>query len=116
MIFRGISKVFSTRNNEQYTTIGEFWDEMSRLYDRENLMGLGYNWTENSIEYVIGLKNGTIENANCNILLPEKGWNIIKGHTDDLESIYNKIYVNGLLKYELEMFFDNGECEIWYYR
>lgn len=41
MKFIGIRKVFSTKNEEQYSTIGAFWDEMSAIYGRENLMGLG---------------------------------------------------------------------------
>ena len=53
MKFIGIRKVFSTKNEEQYSTIGAFWDEMSAIYGRENLMGLGCNWTSDSIEYVM---------------------------------------------------------------
>ena len=30
---------------------------MTEKYDIENLRGLGFNWTETTIEYVIGLKN-----------------------------------------------------------
>ncbi len=33
--FVGIRRVFSTKNEEQYITIGEFWDEMSKVYGRE---------------------------------------------------------------------------------
>ena len=57
MKFIGISRVFSTINNEQYKTIGTFWDELSEEYGMENLRGLGYNWTDDTIEYVIGLKD-----------------------------------------------------------
>lgn len=52
MKFVGIRRVFSTPNDEQYTGIGAFWDEISKVYGIENLMGLGCNWTDNSIEYV----------------------------------------------------------------
>ena len=55
MKFIGISRVFSIINNEQYKTIGAFWDELSEKYGMENLRELGYNWDNNSIEYVIGL-------------------------------------------------------------
>ena len=55
MKFIGISRVFSIINNEQYKTIGAFWDELSEKYVMENLRELGYNWDNNSIEYVIGL-------------------------------------------------------------
>lgn len=116
MVFNGISKVFLTENNQQYDTIGAFWDELSEKYGRENLRGLGYNWTANSIEYVIGLKKGIIENGNCTVDLPDVGWVTVHGKTADLSSIYGEIYMDGSLKYEIEMFTDNGECEIWYYR
>ena len=49
MVFNGISKVFSTKDNRQYETIGAFWDELSKEYGRENLRGLGYNWTTDTI-------------------------------------------------------------------
>lgn len=114
MKFIGISRVFSTINNEQYKTIGAFWDELSKEYKIENLRGLGYNWNNDSIEYVIGLKNGTINNANFEIELPKDGWTIVKGNTNDLSIIYERIYKNGPLLYEIEMFNENGTCEIWY--
>lgn len=116
MKFIGISRVFSTINNEQYKNISAFWGEFSEKYGMENLRGLGYNWTDNSIEYVIGLKNGTINNKNIDIELPDKGWTIVKGNTDNLSKIYEDIYKDGLLKYEIEMFNDNGTCEIWYFK
>lgn len=49
MIFNGISKTYSTLGNRQYTSIGHFWDKMSEKYGRENLRGLGYNWTDTTI-------------------------------------------------------------------
>ena len=116
MRFSGISKTFSTINNEQYKTISDFWDELSKKYGMENLRGLGYNWTDKSIEYAIGLKNGVISDENCNIDLPEDNWIIIKGNTNDLSKIYDNIYKDGKLKYEIEMFYINGICEIWYHR
>lgn len=79
MKFIGISRVFSIINNEQYKTIGAFWDELSEKYGMENLRELGYNWDNNSIEYVIGLNKGTIDNANFEIELPgESLYNYIK--------------------------------------
>ncbi|MBQ0064567.1 MAG: hypothetical protein KBT48_02305, partial [Firmicutes bacterium] len=63
--------------------IGAFWDEMSALYGREKLVGLGCNWTKDSIEYVIGLKEGILPNPNYEIELPEE-WMIIKGNTKEL--------------------------------
>ena len=34
MVFIGISKVFSTKDDRQYETIGAFWDEFSKKYGR----------------------------------------------------------------------------------
>lgn len=116
MEFIGISKVFSTTDNQQFETIGAFWDELSKKYGRSRLRGLGYHWTENSIEYVIGLKEGEIEQANCSVTLPDKGWLTIQGKTSNLRRLYEQIYLNGALKYEIETFSDNDECEIKYYR
>ena len=116
MLFKGISKVFSTENEMQYETIGAFWDGMSRKYGLENLRGLGYNWTGNSIEYVIGLKDGIIDQANCVVELPDDGWITVCGKTADLSLIYSRIYEDGSLKYEIETFTEAGDCEIRYYR
>ena len=79
MVFTGVSKVFSTENGAQYETIGAFWDGMSEKYGLENLRGLGYNWTDNSIEYVIGLKDGIIDQANCEVELPDDDWITVCG-------------------------------------
>ncbi len=116
MVFKGISKVFSTENETQYRTIGEFWNKQSTKYGIENLRGLGYNWTDNSIEYVIGLKNGEIEGTNIAVELPDDGWIIATGKLADLSDLYDEIYEQGKLKYEIEQFDEEGNCEISYYR
>ena len=116
MEFKGISRIFSTVGNQQYTTIGAFWDELSERYGRENLRGLGYNWTSTSIEYVIGLRDGEIDGWNVSVSLPEVGWKRVKGRTENLGAIYNDIYRDGSLKYEIEMFDDDGNCIIDYVR
>lgn len=71
MKFAGIKRIFSTRNKQQYATIGAFWDEMTKLYGRDNLMGLGCNWSDDSIEYAIALKKEQIAGANFEIDLPD---------------------------------------------
>ena len=116
MIFEGIGRTFSTENDQQYKTIGAFWDELSAKYGRENLQGLGYGWTERSIEYVIGLKNDTIDGADRTVELPDTGWVTVRGKTADLGEIYEKIYQEGRLRYEIERFTDSGDCEIMYCR
>ena len=115
MKFIGIRKVFSTKNEEQYSTIGAFWDEMSAIYGRENLMGLGCNWTSDSIEYVMALKNGIIEGADYEIELPDE-WKTVRGRTEDLGKIYGDIYKDVVLLYEIEEFDDEGNCQIRYCR
>ena len=116
MKFIGISRVFSLVNEDQYNTIGAFWDELALLYGLENLQGLGYNWIGNFMEYVIGLKDGIIDGYNVEIELPNYDWKIVNGRTDNLKNIYDEIYKNGSLIYEIETFNENGECLIKYYR
>jgi len=116
MEFKGISKTFSTVGEKQYETIGAFWDEMSRIYGREKLRGLGYNWTETSIEYVIGLIDGDIEGFNITVILPDEGWISVSGRTGKLGEMYGEIYKDGPLLYEIEMFDDEGKCMVMYRR
>ena len=116
MLFVGLSKVFFLKNEEQYNTIGAFWDEMALLYGLENLQGLGYKWEKGQIYYAIGLKSGNIKDSNFSIELPDEGWLIVNGDTDNLKYIYDEIYKNGPLKYEIETFTEDGKCQIKYYR
>ncbi|MBR5174020.1 MAG: hypothetical protein IKW16_03645 [Clostridia bacterium] len=116
MIFKGVSKDFSLLNEDQYNTIGDFWDEMSALYGLENLQGLGYKWAQGKISYAIGLKIGDISDFNFEIELPDSGWTIVDGETDNLKGLYNDIYKNGPLKYEIETFTNDGSCRIKYCR
>ena len=116
MVFYGISKVFALANEQQYETIGQFWDELAILYGLENLRGLGYRWEKGEISYAIGLKNGLIEGYNVRIVLPDDGWVNVRGETECLKNIYDEIYKNGRLQYEIETFCENGMCEIQYYR
>ena len=115
MKFVGIRRVFSTNNGEQYITIGAFWDELSKIYGRENLMGLGCNWTSNSLEYVMALKDGLIAGANYEVDLPDE-WTATSGRIEELSIIYNEIYKDGPLLYEIEEFDDKGNCKIRYCR
>ena len=116
MLFIGISKEFSLENEDQYNTIGSFWDEMSLLYGLENLQGLGYKWQDNKIYYAIGLKRGKILDYNLELDLPDNGWITFNGETENLKLIYDQIYLSGPLKYEIETFTEDGKCKIMYYR
>lgn len=116
MIFVGIAKAFCLTNEQQYDTIGQFWDEMAELYGLENLQGVGYEWKDRSIYYAIGLKNGCIKGHNLRLELPDDGWVVARGKTENLKQIYDEIYKDGVLQYEIETFDENGNCEISYYR
>lgn len=123
MLFCGLGKVFSTRDDGQYVSIGEFWDIMAGVYGRDNLQGLGYGWTESSITYVIGLKSGSINKqiaipgaAYREINLPDGGWIRYTGKTEQLARLYDRIYSEGNLKYEIEQFSEDGNCEIFVIR
>lgn len=115
MTFTGIRRVFSTENDGQYETIGHFWDEMAAKYGISNLMGLGYGWTDTTIDYIIALKSGIPEGANATVELPEE-WIEVQGRTDDLAAIYAEIYQSGPLLYEIEEFDEAGSCRIRYCR
>ena len=116
MVFKGISRDFDLTDEQQYETIGQFWDEMALLYGLENLQGLGYAWEGNTISYAIGLKNGELEACNLSISLPDDGWVTVNGQTDRLKEIYDEIYQDGRLRYEIELFFEDGSCRIHYLR
>ena len=116
MVFKGIARDFSLTNEQQYETIGAFWDEMASKYGLENLLGLGYKWQGGVISYAIGLKSGCIENCNFSIDLPDDGWKTVTGETSCLKEIYDEIYKAGALQFEIETFQEDGTCEIRYYR
>ena len=116
MIFKGISRKFSLIGEGQYHTIGMFWDEMESLYGLENLKGLGYLWADGYLYYAIGLKNGDLPEYNFQIELPNDGWTLALGKTEQLKELYDEIYKDGPLKYEIETFDEDGNCQIRYYR
>ena len=116
MVFVGIAKDFCLTNEQQYDTIGQFWDDLAMLHGLENLQGLGYKWNDNKISYAIGLKNGCIEGCNLRIELPDEDWVTVKGKTDNLKQIYDEIYKDGTLQYEIETFDEKGNCVIRYRR
>ena len=116
MVFTGISKTFSLRNEDQYNTIGAFWEDMEAVYGTESLIGLGYKWSNGFIHYAIGLKSGEIENANLRLELPDDGWTTVEGLTEDLKAIYDEIYKDGVLRLELKEFTPDGRCKIRYLR
>ena len=115
-VFYGISRDFSLIDEDQYNTIGAFWDEMADIYGLESIVGLGYNWHGNTMSYAIGLKSGVIDGFDASVDLPRDGWENADGKTENLKEIYDKIYTGGALVYEIESFYDDGSCQIKYHR
>ena len=78
------------------------------------------NWQKSMAEVTCGgldiIKVGDIQESNCSVELPDEGWSVVNGKTEDLGKIYDEIYKDGNLTYEIEMFTDDGDCEIWYLR
>ena len=116
MEIKGIKRTFSLIGEEQYNTISAFWDEMESLYGLENLLGVGYNWQEGSMDYLIALSDGVIDGFNETLILPDDGWISRKGRTESLKALYDEIYKDGRLSYEIERFYENGECLISFIR
>jgi len=124
MKFTGYGRSFSTVNNQQFDEIGKFWDEMSEIYGRNNLIGLCCHFTKISLMYYIGLKdNSKMQNhTNYDFIscsLPDDNWNSYFGYTDIIDSLYKNLIckdnVNPIV-YELEELFDDGTCVIKVHR
>jgi len=123
MIFKGVRIRFDCRNNEQYSKIGEFWTYMRTEYPDYSLKGVGYNWNNDSFDYCIGdfstldfdmdkVKECYPNPDYVEITLPDNEWQVYYGRTEKLSDLYDEIYKNGALDYEIEEFFTNGDCKI----
>ena len=124
MIFKGVKIRFDCKNNQQFTGIGEFWKHMRDLYPNDSLKGVGCNWDNDCLDYIIGdfvtARNynmcATIEcypNAEyVEIDLPDKGWQIYHCRINELASLYDEIYKDGALDYEIEEIDAYGNCKI----
>lgn len=128
MKFYGISKRFSFVGNKQYEDIVKYWDYFSLIYGIENIKGLGLNWDSESLEYIIGNIDEKLDfdlnkiksiYSDCiykEVDLPDDDWKSYFGKTNDLANMYDEIYKDGSLVYEIEVFKENGDCEIIIYR
>ena len=65
---------------------------------------------------VLGLIDEEIDGEDRTVTLPDMGWVTVRGRTAELGKIYEKIYQEGRLEYEIERFTDSGDCEIMYCR
>ncbi len=116
----GVMKTFDCADGEQYEAIGRFWSEMSSLYGQEQLCGVGCNWRNNRLDYIIGFMNndtaelsdavGQCGGSIARLELPTSGWRHYSGKTEKLSELYDAIYADGVLDYEIERFTPDGEC------
>jgi len=123
MIFKGVKIKVSCATWEQIEVLGDFWSLMSSNVEMEKLVGLGFNWHNDSFEYAIGLIDrydelDRIIHSNAGeyieIELPDRGWRTQKGKTEAIQKIYEDEFdcYNTRFKYELEKFDKHGNCEI----
>jgi predicted transcriptional regulator YdeE len=124
MKFHGVRIRFDCIDNKQFEAIGAFWNFMSGLFPREQLRGLGLNWMNDSFDYVIGDFEGRFDYSlpiirqtypaaqTVVVPLPDDGWITYAGKTDNIAQIYEDIYRDGVLNYEIEAFDREGNCKI----
>ena len=124
MKFTGVLRRFDCSNNKQFNDIGEFLDLMSKIIDKNEIKGLGFNWQNNHLDYIIGdLKeefNYSIDiilktyptSKIVTVDLPDNGWKIYQGKLKDIKNIYEKIYRDGPLDYEIEEIDTKGNFKV----
>lgn len=116
---------FSTVGEKQFEAIGIVWDIFSNLYGIENIRGLGYGWTDNSITYCFGFKEELSDDVYLERLetinelvdkpfrfnkieLPDSDWKEFNGTVDTIPELYNEVYKAGNLDFEIETFDQDG--------
>lgn len=129
MVFKGYQMTFSTEGNKQYETIGNLWDKFASVYGIENIRGLGFNWSSTTIDYCFGFVEDLsveeyverLEVVNTfaekpfrfnTIELPDENWVNFKGETEKLDVLYDRVYKDGQLDFEIERFDSNGKADI----
>lgn len=129
MKFKGIKVTFSIENGRQYKDIAKFWEIMEKHFDVNRLSGLGFNWTDTTMDYAIGFRDNSMTRAELDKvkpyfsgaeyiiqLLPNKNWRKYKGHVSKIKEKYTKIWNAGAVKFEIETFDDEGNMKILIYR
>lgn len=131
MKFKGYKIKVRCINWEQINTIDKFWNYVSKYIEKDKIIGLGMNWTNNflSFEYALGVINdeNTLQklkhlsfekewNAEyIEIQLPPKNeWKTFTGKDKDVKEIYEKqidCYKN-TYDYELEYIDKIGNIKI----
>lgn len=129
MIFRGIKVTFLLENERQYVDIAKFWSIMEKYYDVNKLSGLGFNWTDTTMDYVIGFRDNSMTAAELDKikpyfrsaeyvikLLPKDNWKKHIGHVSQIKEKYNELWKAGAIKYEIETFDEEGNMKLLIHR
>jgi len=132
MLFKGFKIRVRCKDWEQVAYLDEYWDLFSFYVPKEDIIGLGMNWSDDYLyfDYVIGVINDeSILNKIKNIdfsktkFMPEyveiqlpniEEWQSFKGKDENLKEIYEsdiKCYDNPY-DYELEYIDSKGNIEI----
>lgn len=124
MKFNGVLIRFDCSDNKQFNAIGEFWEFMGKLFPKEKLRGLGYNWYNDSFDYAIGdfesefdyslaaITKNYPASKHVVVQLPDSHWETYTGKLENIAQIYEEIYKSGSLDYEIEEFDALGNCKI----
>lgn len=121
----GIMTSHSLKDKAQYKTIAQLWDTFENLFPVESVVGVGSNWTEDSMEYFIGTKEIIPKDIQNEILKKNPdavfSWYDIKdisnmevyrGNYSTLQSDYEKIWRKEVVQ-EIETFQQNGDYIIY---
>lgn len=121
-------KRWSTKNGEQYKPIAKFWDIVEKHVKASKLQGYGTDWTGYGTDFLYGIifKNGNIPKeviddvkkafpdmiVDNSFSIPSSFEETYSGDTENIDSLYDKIWSKGFLSHELEEFTDDGRCTI----
>ena len=121
-------KRWSTKNGAQYKPIAKFWDIVEKHVNASKLQGYGTDWTGWGTDFLYGIifKNGDIPKeviddvkkafpdmiVDNSFSIPSSYEETYSGDTENLGSLYDKIWSKGFLSHELEEFTDDGKCTI----
>lgn len=121
----GIMTLHSLKNKNQYKTIAQLWNVFENLFPVESIVGVGLNWTEDSMEYFIGTKEIIPEDIQNEILKKNPdavfSWydienisnmEVYRGNYSTLQSDYEKIWRKEVIQ-EIETFQQNGDYIIY---
>ncbi len=91
-------------NYDQVKTLGSFWDEMRTRFPDSELLGLGANWRDETMDYYIGKIDKNWGNGADVIEIPDNDWKEYScpGLDREIERLYRQIYTHGTLDYEIE--------------